>query len=80
MWKEGGGNLATGKEKTEFLIQIKSQENYSWQGTIHWLKENKKEHFRSAIELIRLIDSALLEKSGEAELINSISNNKKEEE
>lgn len=66
--------MAAEKEKTEFLIEIKSQENYSWQGTIHWLKENRKEHFRSAIELIRLIDSALLEKPGEIELSSNILN------
>lgn len=71
--------MAAEKEKTEFLIEIKSQENYSWQGTIHWLKENRKEHFRSAIELIRLIDSALLEKPGEIELSSNILNKEEDE-
>lgn len=50
-------------KQTEFLIHIKSQENQSWQGTIQWLKENRKEYFRSAIEMIRLIDSVLPEQT-----------------
>ena len=42
-----------------FVIEIKSQENHSWQGTITWVEGTKKENFRSALELIRLIDSTL---------------------
>lgn len=57
--------MGNSSKNAEFLIKIKSQENHSWQGTINWLKENRKEHFRSAIELIRLIDSALLEELDE---------------
>lgn len=63
--EEGIDDMGNSNKNTEFLIEIKSQENHSWQGTINWLKENRKEHFRSAIELIRLIDSALLEQSEE---------------
>lgn len=66
-------------KQTEFLIQIKNQENYSWQGTIHWLQENRKENFRSAIEMIRLIDSVLLEKADETGYIGNEKEEKEEE-
>lgn len=42
-----------------FVVEVKSQENHSWQGTITWVEGKKKEHFRSALELIRLMDSTL---------------------
>ena len=47
----------------KFVIDICCQENHTWQGTIHWVNENKKEYFRSVLEMIRLIDSALQEKA-----------------
>ncbi len=46
------------KQKS-FMIVIKNNQNSSWQGTIHWVEENKDSHFRSALEMIKLIDSAV---------------------
>lgn len=42
-----------------FVIEVKSQENHSWQGTITWVEGKRKEYFRSALEMIRLMDSTL---------------------
>lgn len=42
-----------------FVVEVKSQENHSWQGTITWVEGKKTEHFRSVLELIRLMDSTL---------------------
>ena len=42
-----------------FVIEVKSQENYTWQGTITWVEGKKKENFRSALELMKLIGSTL---------------------
>ena len=42
-----------------FVVEVKSRENHTWQGTITWVEGKKKENFRSALELIRLIDSTL---------------------
>lgn len=42
-----------------FILQIKSQENNTWQGTIEWVEDRKVVPFRSALELIRLLDSAM---------------------
>lgn len=42
-----------------FVVEVRSQENHTWQGTITWVEGKRKENFRSALELIRLMDSAL---------------------
>ena len=55
--------------KQTFVVEVIDQQNASWQGTVNWINTGKKENFRSALELIRLIDSALLneQKEGDAE-------------
>ena len=45
--------------KQSFVVHILQQQNASWQGTVTWVAENKPQNFRSALELIRLIDSTL---------------------
>ncbi|MEA5083214.1 MAG: hypothetical protein VB018_03560 [Lachnospiraceae bacterium] len=45
-------------EKATFIVEIKYRENATWQGTVKWVEENKEQNFRSALELIKLIDSA----------------------
>lgn len=42
-----------------FVVEIKSHENHTWQGTITWVEAQKKENFRSALEMMRLMDSAI---------------------
>ncbi|MPM46878.1 hypothetical protein SDC9_93585 [bioreactor metagenome] len=42
-----------------FVIQILNQQNATWQGTITWTDGKKSQPFRSLLELIKLIDSAL---------------------
>lgn len=56
--------MPLGNSNQSFVIEVKSQENSTWQGTITWVEGKKKENFRSALELIRLIDSTL---AGESE-------------
>ena len=45
--------------RQSFIINILQQQNASWQGTITWVDENKTQNFRSALELIRLIESTM---------------------
>jgi len=45
--------------KQSFVIEIQSQQNHSWQGCITWVEAQKKECFRSALELLKLIDSTM---------------------
>ncbi len=50
----------TGKSRPQtFTVQIQYQENATWQGTILWVEEKQAMHFRSALELLKLMDSAL---------------------
>ena len=47
------------RKKGTFIVKVDHCENETWQGNVVWAEENKSEHFRSALELIRLIDSAM---------------------
>ena len=55
---------ALGNSNQSFVVEIKSQENHTWQGTITWVEGKKKVNFRSAQVMIRLMDSTL---SGESD-------------
>lgn len=45
-----------------FLIRICFRQNASWQGTVQWLEKGKELKFRSTMELLMMIDSALMMK------------------
>jgi len=47
------GALAT------FSIRILFRQNASWQGSVRWLETAREQSFRSALELIFLLDSVL---------------------
>ena len=49
----------TGVRET-FVVQILNTQNATWQGTVTWTDGRRTESFRSALELIRLMDSTLL--------------------
>lgn len=42
-----------------FVLRIHFRMNASWQGSVRWLEGDKDENFRSVLELVRLLDSAL---------------------
>ena len=48
-----------GRKKGTFIVKVDHCENETWQGNVVWAEENRSEHFRSALELIRLIDGAM---------------------
>lgn len=48
-----GGEIAT------FSVRLLFRQNASWQGSISWHEGNCEESFRSVLELLLLIDSAL---------------------
>lgn len=58
-----GGSKADGKRQKKhtgtFVIHVSHCDNATWQGEVTWAEANKKKSFRSALELIRLIDGAL---------------------
>lgn len=47
------GELAT------FVVHVMYRQNATWQGNVLWAEADKSCNFRSALELIKLMDSAL---------------------
>jgi len=47
------------KTKGTFVIQIQHRQHATWQGTITWVDKEKSVNFRSALELLKLIDGSL---------------------
>lgn len=45
-------------------MTVYNRQNATWQGTVTWVDRNEKQQFRSALELIKLIESALGEAEG----------------
>ncbi|HAS73222.1 MAG TPA: hypothetical protein DCS67_03665 [Clostridiales bacterium UBA8960] len=52
-------------KSNNFLISINRRENHSWQGTIQWLETGKKLHFRSEMEMLKLMSDAILTEEDE---------------
>lgn len=42
-----------------FVVHVQYYENATWQGEVVWAEKDKKKKFRSTLELIKLMDSAL---------------------
>ncbi len=53
-----GRNCPTGNHAT-FNLRILFRQNASWQGSITWVEGKKEESFRSVLELVLLMNSAL---------------------
>ena len=47
-----------GKRAT-FALKVLFRQNASWQGSVTWLEGGREESFRSVLELVLLMDSAL---------------------
>ena len=47
-----------GEQRATFVVQIQFRENATWQGTVQWVERKQSLSFRSALELIRIMDSA----------------------
>lgn len=52
--KNEPGKLAT------FAVKIIFQQNTSWQGITTWMEQGEEASFRSTLELIKIMDSALI--------------------
>lgn len=51
----GGREKKTGT----FIVKILDRQNATWQGSVTWVDEQREQYFRSALELLKLIDGAL---------------------
>lgn len=49
----------TDKTNGTFIVKIVNRQHSTWQGSITWVEEDKTQNFRSALELLKLIDGAL---------------------
>lgn len=52
------------KKSETFIIKIMNQQNATWQGSVTWVDEQREQYFRSALELLKLIDGALITQNG----------------
>lgn len=43
----------------KFVVHVQFRQNATWQGTIQWLEGDKVQRFRSALEMLKLMDEAL---------------------
>lgn len=50
---EQKGDLAT------FVVHVQHRQNATWQGKIVWLNRKEEQYFRSALEMLRLMDQAV---------------------
>ncbi|QEY33630.1 hypothetical protein FL966_00310 [Caproiciproducens galactitolivorans] len=56
------------KEKpTTFIVNVQYRMNGTWQGTITWVEKNQTQHFRSAFEMLKLMEQANMQ--GNTEVI-----------
>jgi hypothetical protein len=53
------------RQKNTFIVKIDHCQRGTWQGQIVWAEENRTERFRSALELMKLMDEAM---AGEAQV------------
>ena len=51
----------SGSNRCTFEITVKFRQNATWQGQILWAEKDKRQNFRSVLEMLKLMDEALLD-------------------
>lgn len=46
-------------KKATFIVQVQYRQSATWQGQVSWSERGQTKPFRSSLELIRLMDSAM---------------------
>ena len=46
-------------KKNTFIVKVDNRQRDTWQGEIVWAEENRREHFRSSLELLLLMNEAM---------------------
>ena len=46
-------------ERATFVVRIQYRQNATWQGQVTWAEKQQTMQFRSALELLKLIDSTV---------------------
>jgi len=42
-----------------FVVQVRYRRNGTWQGTVSWMNGNKQSDFRSALEMLKLMEDTM---------------------
>lgn len=50
---------AADRHKNTFVVKVEYSQRGTWQGKVIWAEENRAVRFRSALELIRLMDEVI---------------------
>lgn len=50
--------MAKKKEET-FIVRIHECQNSTWQGSVLWAEKQQRQYFRSALELVCLLEEAV---------------------
>ena len=45
--------------RSTFIVKVENRQNGIWQGQIVWADENRTEHFRSVLEMLKLMEDAM---------------------
>lgn len=51
-------SIISQSEKTTFVVNVQYRRNSTWQGTITWVEQNRTRSFRSALEMLKLMEEA----------------------
>jgi hypothetical protein len=60
-WEVVGNPAEQKGELATFVIHVMYRQNATWQGSVLWAESGQTQNFRSALELIKLMDSAMEE-------------------
>lgn len=47
------------KDDNTFVVHVQFRQNATWQGTVKWTGQNQEQRFRSALELLKIMDSVI---------------------
>ena len=51
--------MSCGANNGTFVVKIMNNQNSTWQGSVTWVEEQRTQQFRSALELLKLIDGVV---------------------
>ena len=64
----------SGQKRETFVVRVLYQQNNTWQGEVLWAERNERRYFRSALELMKMMDRAI-EKDQEEDKSNHCGRN-----
>lgn len=56
---EGSGSVMPKRKEETFVVRIQECKNSTWQGSILWAEKQQRQYFRSALELLCLLEEAV---------------------